>query len=93
MLTEGMSHYVDEDYVQFSWTVQESLRLSVSDACQINDFDHNACDAFNPYFVSDACQINDFDHASRHSDGETQVSDACQINDFDHNKHGVREVP
>ena len=34
----------------------------VSDACQINDFDHAEC-VFEPVFVvSDACQINDFDH-------------------------------
>ena len=34
----------------------------VSDACQINDFDHHAGVDTLVYDVSDACQINDFDH-------------------------------
>ena len=34
----------------------------VSDACQINDFDHEADCEHYEYTVSDACQINDFDH-------------------------------
>ena len=38
------------------------LSLRVSDACQINDFDHGAIAAAGDYMVSDACQINDFDH-------------------------------
>ena len=35
---------------------------SVSDACQINDFDHSAPSNASSTSVSDACQINDFDH-------------------------------
>ena len=36
--------------------------MIVSDACQINDFDHlDVLDKVIPC-VSDACQINDFDH-------------------------------
>ena len=34
----------------------------VSDACQINDFDHHDAVKFRDDTVSDACQINDFDH-------------------------------
>ena len=34
----------------------------VSDACQINDFDHSIAMAVVATVVSDACQINDFDH-------------------------------
>ena len=34
----------------------------VSDACQINDFDHVAFSTAVAARVSDACQINDFDH-------------------------------
>ena len=34
----------------------------VSDACQINDFDHTARPLTAVHGVSDACQINDFDH-------------------------------
>ena len=34
----------------------------VSDACQINDFDHRHEYQRVPVLVSDACQINDFDH-------------------------------
>ena len=34
----------------------------VSDACQINDFDHNFMLNAPVLAVSDACQINDFDH-------------------------------
>ena len=40
--------------------------LYVSDACQINDFDHLQKGNGNDDTVSDACQINDFDH---HADG------------------------
>ena len=36
----------------------------VSDACQINDFDHVAFSTAVAARVSDACQINDFDHWS-----------------------------
>ena len=35
----------------------------VSDACQINDFDHVDSAVSALVVVSDACQINDFDHA------------------------------
>ena len=34
----------------------------VSDACQINDFDHRDRMEQGGIYVSDACQINDFDH-------------------------------
>ena len=34
----------------------------VSDACQINDFDHRNIVYIQSIIVSDACQINDFDH-------------------------------
>ena len=37
----------------------------VSDACQINDFDHTISDYPRQHPVSDACQINDFDHFGR----------------------------
>ena len=59
-------------------------RWSVSDACQINDFDHRLLAGIARLHVSDACQINDFDHICRTSDVLVSVSDACQINDFDH---------
>ena len=36
--------------------------IAVSDACQINDFDHDIPDSIPEGIVSDACQINDFDH-------------------------------
>ena len=36
--------------------------MPVSDACQINDFDHDEFDDLRDMLVSDACQINDFDH-------------------------------
>ena len=35
----------------------------VSDACQINDFDHGHLPQDRGARVSDACQINDFDHS------------------------------
>ena len=38
---------------------------AVSDACQINDFDHGGRARIYPNVVSDACQINDFDHRDR----------------------------
>ena len=41
--------------------------LLVSDACQINDFDHVQELQVGHIVVSDACQINDFDHRM-HSD-------------------------
>ena len=56
----------------------------VSDACQINDFDHGIAQPLALKPVSDACQINDFDHGAPVGDVESLVSDACQINDFDH---------
>ena len=37
--------------------------MAVSDACQINDFDHTARIRHGKDQVSDACQINDFDHS------------------------------
>ena len=64
--------------------------MKVSDACQINDFDHRFNVGALPYVVSDACQINDFDHAKRVLSMSHAVSDACQINDFDHS--GIRVV-
>ena len=36
--------------------------ICVSDACQINDFDHVLAVHGVEQIVSDACQINDFDH-------------------------------
>ena len=39
-------------------------RIPVSDACQINDFDHPRRCMSLMIFVSDACQINDFDHSA-----------------------------
>ena len=47
-----------------------SAMKSVSDACQINDFDHLVGAADEQVYVSDACQINDFDHthACHHAD-------------------------
>ncbi len=36
--------------------------MPVSDACQINDFDHFVHLVDLVQYVSDACQINDFDH-------------------------------
>ena len=57
----------------------------VSDACQINDFDHDIHFVVIITVVSDACQINDFDHRLPVGASSTAVSDACQINDFDHN--------
>ena len=56
----------------------------VSDACQINDFDHMSSMLSPVRMVSDACQINDFDHPSPIGSLSMPVSDACQINDFDH---------
>ena len=58
--------------------------VSVSDACQINDFDHYFLIPYVLPKVSDACQINDFDHGARVGCKQCAVSDACQINDFDH---------
>ena len=40
----------------------ESNYQLVSDACQINDFDHSGECHPTETNVSDACQINDFDH-------------------------------
>ena len=56
----------------------------VSDACQINDFDHGSRVLTKTSLVSDACQINDFDHVAFSTAAVLCVSDACQINDFDH---------
>ena len=39
-----------------------TLQAMVSDACQINDFDHSDELDRLQVNVSDACQINDFDH-------------------------------
>ena len=57
---------------------------TVSDACQINDFDHTIICMSSILLVSDACQINDFDHITCCTTDMPLVSDACQINDFDH---------
>ena len=45
-------------------TLATAIKLcdAVSDACQINDFDHRELGVMPPGRVSDACQINDFDH-------------------------------
>ena len=59
----------------------------VSDACQINDFDHICVGGMSAASVSDACQINDFDHCGAVVPVRAIVSDACQINDFDHTHH------
>ena len=59
-------------------------RSPVSDACQINDFDHLIVPGNVEIDVSDACQINDFDHHAGIDEIVYDVSDACQINDFDH---------
>ena len=56
---------------------------TVSDACQINDFDHTLERLRGCVLVSDACQINDFDHKLTPLNLACWVSDACQINDFD----------
>ena len=61
-----------------------NLIILVSDACQINDFDHATNSITDRTSVSDACQINDFDHVTRGRMKWHKVSDACQINDFDH---------
>ena len=58
--------------------------IDVSDACQINDFDHLHPAKPIREVVSDACQINDFDHQGDLHVYREIVSDACQINDFDH---------
>ena len=58
------------------------LKVSVSDACQINDFDHNRQKRKFVASVSDACQINDFDHCDDGLLAQWLVSDACQINDL-----------
>ncbi len=42
---------------------RRGLRAAVSDACQINDFDHYPATTDDKTLVSDACQINDFDHS------------------------------
>ena len=62
----------------------DNRRTEVSDACQINDFDHLGAFHRPPVGVSDACQINDFDHSTGRQARHGYVSDACQINDFDH---------
>ena len=64
--------------------------MYVSDACQINDFDHRRRSASTTASVSDACQINDFDHQNARRSLHEYVSDACQINDFDHTLIKVR---
>ena len=61
-----------------------SALVVVSDACQINDFDHAQELQVGHIVVSDACQINDFDHMTVVMWSRRSVSDACQINDFDH---------
>ena len=65
----------------------------VSDACQINDFDHDATVWQLSDRVSDACQINDFDHRAAVCVCDVVVSDACQINDFDHCGKHLYMVP
>ena len=63
---------------------EKEEHVCVSDACQINDFDHKSVIAAAGVSVSDACQINDFDHKLTPLNLACWVSDACQINDFDH---------
>ena len=62
---------------------EKEEHVCVSDACQINDFDHKSVIAAAGVSVSDACQINDFDHKLTPLNLACWVSDACQINDFD----------
>ena len=56
----------------------------VSEACQINDLDHNYNAQIEQYRVSEACQINDLDHLITLQSAIVDVSEACQINDLDH---------
>ena len=56
----------------------------VSEACQINDLDHDDEVCAVTYTVSEACQINDLDHVLTTEDFFFCVSEACQINDLDH---------
>ena len=51
-------------------TDSDSPQENVSDACQINDFDHRDCRAVAVRLVSDACQINDFDHNEIEKEGK-----------------------
>ena len=62
---------------------EKEEHVCVSDACQINDFDHKLTPLNLACWVSDACQINDFDHSCLTIFVVRYVSDACQINDFD----------
>ena len=59
-------------------------RKPVSEACQINDLDHQAAADIFGAVVSEACQINDLDHNNDGTVNGFSVSEACQINDLDH---------
>ena len=58
----------------------------VSEACQINDLDHDVVDVLHHGGVSEACQINDLDHPACRASWTPTVSEACQINDLDHSR-------
>ena len=61
-----------------------ALQDAVSEACQINDLDHDHR-RLRPWpDVSEACQINDLDHTDIVEFDTGMVSEACQINDLDH---------
>ena len=61
-----------------------ALQDAVSEACQINDLDHDHR-RLRPWpDVSEACQINDLDHWHFLDYSHVSVSEACQINDLDH---------
>ena len=53
---------------------EKEEHVCVSDACQINDFDHKSVIAAAGVSVSDACQINDFDQVMRNSVRGTSVA-------------------
>ena len=58
----------------------------VSEACQINDLDHDVVCLTLTSGVSEACQINDLDHSKLPDNLIEEVSEACQINDLDHSR-------
>ena len=67
-----------------------SVTYDVSEACQINDLDHDAGNPLGRGTVSEACQINALDHAACVAAWFRVVSEACQINDLDHLGYGVQ---
>ena len=62
----------------------------VSEACQINDLDHEQIPSADLTIVSEACQINDLDHTEFLEILISFVSEACQINDLDHGAYGAQ---